>query len=75
MKMSDSNKSMICALCLLLGAVAPWGLIVSAAIISVFTGSDYWAETAAWMAAFGLLLLAVSYLLMRIADMGQRPSH
>ena len=68
--MSKNGEAVFCLFCFLLGAVAPWGLIIGAAVVSWLATSDYWAETAAWMAAFGLLLMAVSYMLARISDVG-----
>ncbi len=72
--MIDGGKRAICAICLLVGGVIPWALLVGAAVLSVLARSDYWSETAAYLAAFGLLLLSVSYLLARLSDLRNRIS-
>jgi hypothetical protein len=55
-----------CAMCFILGTLAPWGFIVLGAVLSVFSKSPENAATAAYSTAFGLLILATSYLLKRL---------
>lgn len=64
--MSDQNQNIACAVCVLLGAVLPWALLIFAALMSVIGIAS---EAAACMAAVGIMLLTGSYVLMRLVNM------
>lgn len=66
--MKNSANETICLVCLFFGWVAPWFLLVSAALISVVSESVYWGTTAAYMSVFALILLTLSYFVVRIVN-------
>lgn len=59
---NDNHATTICIVCFIAGRIAPWLFLISAALISLLSTSDYWGQTAAWLAAIGLLIMALSYI-------------
>jgi hypothetical protein len=66
--MKNKPAAVFCAMCFVLGTVAPWGFIALGAALSVFTTSVENSATAAYSTAFGILVLATSFLLKRLAN-------
>ena len=66
--MTDRANKAFCAVCFMLGSFTPWALLVASGLMSVFATGDYWSETAAWLAALGVALLALSYLYARLTN-------
>ena len=66
--MSDRTGKAFCAICFMLGSFTPWALLVASGLLSIFAAGDYWSKTAAWLAALGLALLALSYLYARLTN-------
>ncbi len=64
----SKGANAFCIVCLMTGLVVPWGLLGASALISLFSDSVYWGETAAYMAAGGLILLALSYFWARLMN-------
>jgi hypothetical protein len=64
--MKNRPVAVFCTMCFILGTVAPWAFIVLGAMLSVFATSAQNNATAAYSTAFGLLILATSYLLKRL---------
>ena len=60
--MTDRTGKAFCAVCFMLGSFTPWALLVASGLLSIFATSDYWSKTAAWLAALGVALLALSYI-------------
>lgn len=66
--MMTNGEKAFCAVCFTIGVAVPWGLLILAAIISVLTSNSYWGETAAWLAAIGVLWMAAAYLLTHVLN-------
>jgi hypothetical protein len=64
--MKNKPVAVFCAMCFILGTVAPWAFIALGAVLSVFSTSVENNATAAYSTAFGILILAISYLLKRL---------
>ena len=68
----NRNEQAICAICALLGVVAPWLLILASGAIGWFSANPYWEKTAAYLAFSGFALLALSYLGLYFAHTQRR---
>lgn len=66
--MSKKGEVAACLLCYLLAYVAPWFLLLSGALLSVLTSSEYWGQTAAWLVALGVAGMAISYFFARLMN-------
>ena len=68
----NKGQAAFCFICFAVGAALPWTLIVVGGLISAFSTEAYWGETAAYMTAFGVIILAAVALLggvlNRLAD-------
>jgi len=67
--MNENSQTAFCIVCLLVGGIVPWTLLVVGGLISAFSDSGYWNETAAWLMATALFLLCISYLLTYSVNM------
>lgn len=65
--MTNGDKA-FCAVCFAIGVAAPWGLLLLAAVLSLTTDSSYWGETSAWLAAIGVIWMAVAYLFTHMVN-------
>jgi hypothetical protein len=66
--MKNSTPDAFCVFCVLIGRIAPWSLLAFSAVISAFAGSEYWQSTAAYLAAAGVIWLALAYLLTNLIN-------
>jgi hypothetical protein len=66
--MSDKPKALFCLMCFVLGTAAPWGFIALGAVLSLASSNAANHATAAYLTAFGLSILAVSFLLKRLTN-------
>jgi hypothetical protein len=66
--MKNKPAAVFCAMCFVLGTLAPWGFIVLGAALSVFSADAQNSATAAYSTAFGILVLATSFLLKRLVN-------
>jgi hypothetical protein len=66
--MKNNPASAVCAMCFVLGTVAPWAFVVLGAVLSIFATSPENSATAAYSTAFGILVLATSFLLKRLTN-------
>jgi len=58
----------ICVLCLILGAVLPWGLLLFGAGIATAFQTEWASRLSAYSAASGLALMAASFLMARTVN-------
>jgi uncharacterized membrane-anchored protein len=67
-KMKNKPVVVFRSMCFVFGTMAPWGFIVLGAVMSVLGTSVQSGITAAYSTAFGIFVLAVDFLLKRLAN-------
>lgn len=68
--MTNKTIEKFCVLCVAVGVVAPWFLLLLSAVISLVTSSEYWSSTAAYLVAVGLIWLSSVYLFAHLTNSG-----
>jgi hypothetical protein len=63
----SSGEHAFCVLCVLAGVVAPWFFLIAGAVLSLLDISSYLNQSAAYLVAIGLTIMAASYFLSHFA--------
>lgn len=69
----NSTEKAFCVLCLFLGYVLPWGLLIGGAAVSWLSSGDFWQTVSATMICISLIVFLVMAFLKHLYNNRPRP--